>query len=431
MDREGLRALTRDALDHLYEEPLLQQHPLAELLVPEASAASRGLALRRALVAAIQQFRPPHTIALISPVWRRYRSLCQRYIEGKTFKEIAEGETISARQAVRDHHEALETLLDAIWAAYGRAREPATAPSEPATVASASVQPDDAMGLEGELLRLSNGGAGATREPIRLDEVLADALVVLQPLVSTLGTTLERKVPATLPQVTVDRSMLRQALLNVLSYAVERSSGGKITIEANPGASEVELLIAATGWREPLGDAAEEGARLAISRRLVEVEGGELDERFVEGRGLVVRLAFPVAPAATVLVVDDNPDLARLFRRYLSGTRYQIVQATTGQRALELASELHLIAITLDLMMPSQDGWELLQSLLRDPVTTRPPIVVCSVLPARALALAVGASHFLAKPVTQEALLAVLASCQSETLERLQAWPQAARQLGD
>lgn len=283
------------------------------------------------------------------------------------------------------------------------------------------------MGLEGELLRLSSGGAGGNREPIRLDEELADALVVLQPLVSILGTTVECSVPATLPHVTVGRSMLRQALLNVLSYAVERSSGGKITVEANPGAGGVELLITATGWREPLGEAAEEGARLAISRRLVEVEGGELEGRYDEGTGAVVRLVFPVAPAATVLVVDDNPDLARLFRRYLAGTKYQVVQATTGQRALELAGELHLIAITLDLMMPSQDGWELLQSLLRDPVTRGPPIVVCSVLPARALALAVGASHFLAKPVTREALLAVLASCQSEILECLQARPQAAR----
>jgi|SRR5579859_829833 len=431
MDREGLRALARGALDHLYEEPLLHQHPLAELLVPEASAADRGVALRRALVDAIQQFRPPHTIALISPVWRRYRSLCQRYLEGKTFKEIAEGETISVRQAVRDHHEALETLLDALWAAYGRAREPAPTQRELTPVMSASAQLEDTMGLEGELLRLSSGGAGGNREPIRLDEALADALVVLQPLVRTLGTTVECRVPATLPHVTVGRSMLRQALLNVLSYAVERSSGGKVTVDANPGAGAVELLVTATGWREPLGEAAEEGARLAISRRLMEVEGGELEGRYNEGTGAMVRLVFPVSPAATVLVVDDNPDLPRLFRRYLAGTEYQIVQATTGQRALELADELHLIAITLDLMMPSQDGWELLQSLLRDPVTLGPPIVVCSVLPARALALAAGASHFLAKPVSREALLAVLASCQSEILERLQARPQAARQLGD
>jgi CheY-like chemotaxis protein len=123
-------------------------------------------------------------------------------------------------------------------------------------------------------------------------------------------------------------------------------------------------------------------------------------------------LAFPVAPGATVLVVDDNPDLARLFQRYLVGTKYQVVSATTGQRALELASELHPIAITLDLMMPSQDGWELLQNLLRGPQTRGMPVIVCSVLPSRALALALGASQFLAKPVTRESLLAVLASCQ-------------------
>ena len=409
MDRDGLRALVRDALDYLYQEPLLQQHPLAELLVPEASVAGRGAGLRRALVDAIQQLRPPHTIALVSPVWRRYRSLCLRYLEGKTFKQIAEGEAISVRQAVRDHQEALKSLLDVLWAAHCRGREPAPVRGDLAPVTAAPDQPDDTTGLEGELLRFSSGEAGGNREPARLDEVLADALAVLQPLLRALGTSIECSVPATQSRVGMDRSMLRQALLNVLSYAVERSLGGTVVISAAEG----ELLITASGWRETFGEAPDERARLAISRRLVEVEGGGLEARSDEGGGAGVRLVFPVAPAATVLVVDDNPDLARLFRRYLVGTNYQIVQATTGQRALELVGDLHLIAITLDLMMPSQDGWELLQNLRGNPATRCPPIVVCSVLPEQALALALGASHFLAKPVTREALLAVLESCQS------------------
>jgi CheY-like chemotaxis protein len=411
MNRDRLRDLVRDALNHLYQEPLLQQHPLAELLVPEVPVAGRGVALRRVLVDTIQQLRPPHTIALVSPVWRRYHSLCQRYLEGKTFKQIAEAETISVRQAVRDHHGAIEALLDALWVAYSRGHEPSRGRNESAPVAS-SAQPEDAMTLEGELLRFSSGGTGGNRESTRLDEVLADALLVLQPLVSDLRTGVECSVPATLPSVTASRSILRQALLSILSYAVERSSGGKVAIAASMGADGAELWIVASGWREHLGETLEESARLAVGRRLLEVEGGVLEARPGQGGWAGVRLAFPVAPAATVLVVDDNPDLGRLFQRYLVGTNYQVVQAVTGQRALELARELRPIAITLDLMMPSQDGWELLQNLLRGPETRGTPVVVCSVLPGRALALALGASQFLAKPVTRDALLAVLTSCQ-------------------
>ncbi len=413
MDRDGLRDLARDALDHLYEEPLLQQHPLAELLVPEVPVAGRGAALRRALVDAIQQLRPPHTIALASPIWRRYRSLCQRYLEGKSFREIAEAEAIGVRQAGRDHHEALETLLDALWAVYSQSHGLPAARGDSPQVASDSARPEEATPLEGELLRLKSEEAEGSREPSHLAEVLADALVVLQPLVSALGTSIDCSVPASLPLVTASGSILRQALLNVLSYAVERSSGGQVTVRAGVGAEAAELLITASGWPESFGDAGADGARLSISRRLLEVEGGRLEAGPFEDRTAGVRLVLPIAPAATVLVVDDNPDMARLFQRYLVGTNYQIVQATTGQRALELARELRPVAITLDLMMPSQDGWALLQSLLRDPATRGTPVVVCSVLPGQALALAMGASHFLAKPVTQEALLAVLAKCQS------------------
>jgi CheY-like chemotaxis protein len=413
MDHDRLRALTRDALDHLYEEPLLQQHPLAELLVPEAAIAGRGAALRRALVGAIQQFRPPHTVALVSPVWRRYRSLCQRYLEGKTFKEIAESETISVRQAVRDHHEAVETLVDALWAVYARSHQSALVDHALAMIPSQSHQLEDTTALDGELRRFTAGGSASSRGPTRLDNVLADALAILQPLVSAQGTKLECDVPATLPAVTVDRSMLRQALLNVLSYAVERSPAGKVAVTAGVGAQGAELSVMASGWDEPPGMTSEESARLAISRRLLEVEGGGLDVMFGESVGAAVRLTFPVAAVANVLVVDDNPDLARLFRRYLVGTSYQIVQATSGQHALELAAAFRPVAITLDLMMPSQDGWELLQVLLQDPTTRGTPIVVCSVLPGRALALALGASYFLAKPVTQEALVDVLNCCQT------------------
>ena len=413
MDRDGLRSLVRDALDHLYQEPLLNQHPLAQVLAPGASAAGRGMMLRRILVDAIQQLRPPHAMALVSPVWRRYRSLCQRYLEGKTFKQIAEAETISVRQAVRDHHEAVETLLDALWAGYCRVHDPAQARGDSASVGSASDQSEDTAALEGELLRFRSGGGIESREPTRLDEVLADALVMLQPLMTDLGTSVECSVPTAMPAVNVSRSMLRQALLSILSYAVERSSGGNVTIAANAAEDRAELWITASGWREPLAEVSEGTVRLAICRRLLEVEGGQLEARSNAGGSLGVRLAFPLAPTAAVLVVDDNPDVARLFQRFLVGTNYQIVQATTGQRALELASELRPFAITLDLMMPSQDGWELLQDLIRGPATRGTPIIVCSVLPGRALALAQGASHFLAKPVTREALLAVLASCQS------------------
>jgi len=64
-------------------------------------------------------------------------------------------------------------------------------------------------------------------------------------------------------------------------------------------------------------------------------------------------------------------------------------------------------------MLPSVDGYEALQSLRSDPVTANVPVIVCTVLQQRDLALSLGATEFLAKPVTQGDLLAALDRCWS------------------
>jgi CheY-like chemotaxis protein len=110
----------------------------------------------------------------------------------------------------------------------------------------------------------------------------------------------------------------------------------------------------------------------------------------------------------TVLVVDDNEDILELFRGYLTPHRYRVVTAQTAHDALDLARGLKPYAITLDLMMPDEDGWDLLQILLNQPDTQHIPIVVCSVLKQKELALSLGASAFLEKPISEEALTSAL-----------------------
>src|SRR5579884_246970 len=126
----------------------------------------------------------------------------------------------------------------------------------------------------------------------------------------------------------------------------------------------------------------------------------------------VAQLTLPTAETPVVLVVDDNADVLSLFRRYL-GTLYDVHPATNGEQALRLAGQVHPDVITLDVMMPSQDGWEVLQMLKNDPSTAHIPVVVCSVLRERELALSLGAAEFLAKPVTAEHLRAALQRCST------------------
>jgi CheY-like chemotaxis protein len=109
-----------------------------------------------------------------------------------------------------------------------------------------------------------------------------------------------------------------------------------------------------------------------------------------------------------VLVVDDNPDMAHLYRRYLGGTRYSLQHVNLGASAQEAIELYHPDVVVLDVMLPDIDGWELLTRLHEHPTTRTLPVIICSVMPERQLALALGARYFLAKPVTRAAFIAAL-----------------------
>jgi CheY-like chemotaxis protein len=109
-----------------------------------------------------------------------------------------------------------------------------------------------------------------------------------------------------------------------------------------------------------------------------------------------------------VLVVEDNEDVIQLFQNYLSKNDYRMVNARNGGEALAKAKTLQPFAITLDVMIPDPDGWTVLQTLHNQLETRHIPVVVCTVLSARALAMSLGAAGFLEKPVTEQDLLAIL-----------------------
>ena len=119
---------------------------------------------------------------------------------------------------------------------------------------------------------------------------------------------------------------------------------------------------------------------------------------------------MPRRMTRTVLVADDNDDILDLFERYLTGHGYTMLTARDGAETIALAKRCLPDAITLDLMMPQQDGWDVLVTLTNRPETQHIPVIVCSVLGAKALSLSLGASLFLEKPVSEQSLLSALAA---------------------
>jgi CheY-like chemotaxis protein len=79
-----------------------------------------------------------------------------------------------------------------------------------------------------------------------------------------------------------------------------------------------------------------------------------------------------------------------------------------GQEAIEKARALRPLAVTLDIMLPGVDGWEVLRALKSSPATRDIPVVVVSVMDNRSLGIALGADDYLVKPLDRQALLDAL-----------------------
>ncbi|MFZ1770742.1 MAG: response regulator, partial [Caldilinea sp.] len=150
-----------------------------------------------------------------------------------------------------------------------------------------------------------------------------------------------------------------------------------------------------------------EGVALTVAQSLLAAQHGRLtlDET---PQAWAAEIMLPTAQTPTVLIIDDNRTLIELFRRYLAGHRVVVAGAGSGDEALAWLRQSAAQAVVLDVMMPHQDGWEVLQALRKEPALAATPIIVCSVLREHDLALSLGASDTLVKPVSQPALLDVL-----------------------
>jgi len=423
-DFASFARLVHEAYAHLYDRAFLQEHPLARRLYGATPSAAERL--HRTLVDAIEWLRPLGAAAPSSAERRRYRHLQLRYLEGATPERIARDLLVSARQARRDHGEAVDEVARLLWRRVVGAEPPSAAepaPPEPAPPVARGPSPRAAGGLDAEISKLAAADAAT---PAQVEEVIRGVVQTVSRLAEAHGVRVSVDVQQPLAGVGASRTVLRQILLNLLSDAIVRHPGAALQVGASGREGAVDVLVGAsrpaaastpTGT-EPTGSAAgplegkPEGEAaadaLGVTRRLARTQGIELADVPWPG-GFAIRLTLPTVATRTLLVVDDNPDVALLFRRYLADPTYRLVQARSAERALRLARELQPDVVFLDVLMPSTDGWEILQALRAEPATASVPVVVCSVLPDRALSLSLGVSDFLPKPVTRAALLEVLA----------------------
>ncbi len=188
---------------------------------------------------------------------------------------------------------------------------------------------------------------------------------------------------------------------------------------------------------------------LAITYKMVEILGGRISVESEVGKGSVFEITIPVQSPAedklrrlfktdsdklaleltddrqnldadkrTVLVIDDEEEAVYILRQYLHENGFQVIFPQNGENVFELARRYRPFAITLDLLMPDQSGWDVLDILQTNPDTRDIPVIVASVLPEEQKALRRGAAGYLQKPVEPKKLAELLASLEERTTKK-------------
>jgi signal transduction histidine kinase/DNA-binding response OmpR family regulator/CHASE3 domain sensor protein len=122
-----------------------------------------------------------------------------------------------------------------------------------------------------------------------------------------------------------------------------------------------------------------------------------------------------------VLAVDDDPDILTLIRGTLEDSDYQVIGLLDARKVLETVRRLRPYAVTLDVMMPEMNGWQILQQLKSDPVTAGIPVIMLTVVSDRSAGYVLGASEYLIKPVERPVLLKTLDRLAQRRIAQVQA----------
>ncbi|MCP4698284.1 MAG: response regulator [Gammaproteobacteria bacterium] len=320
------------------------------------------------------------------------------------------------------------------------------------------------LGLINNVLDISKIEAGKMdlyNEVFDITNMVNSVLSTTHPLVEKKANTLEVVCADDIGTMETDLTKVRQILLNLLSNACKFTENGVIKLLVHKERQEEDVWCVFKVGDSGIGMTPKQlaklfkaftqadasttrkyggtGLGLVISKRFVEMMGGDVTVESEPGKGTVFTLRLPertseasaepvaVAPPvaetahpakptlkqeSTVLVVDDDSIVRDLLEHHLHALGYKTVIAESGEEGIRKARELHPDIITLDIMMPDMDGWTVLSTLKSEPNLADIPVVMLSMVEDRSIGYSLGAADYLTKPVKREELAAVLSKYQ-------------------
>src|SRR5258706_851512 len=384
-----------DCLTHLYDFMFLQDHPLVEALVPEIKGPNRIQVFREIINNCVESLRPSPELETQPKVSRLYNILRLRYIRQQTVQQVLLNLSLSERQFYRDHPRAIQIVSHMLWE-----QMTGEAIQEPITrieTEVASVQSE----VERARIELTSARVG-------IRSLLDGALLVTQSLVDQRQVSITNDTSNDISIADSDRTIVRQILITILSQLIACSTRIEIADELVDRYCRITFTI---NLRQPqfsdLQAISGEQPEHETLRVLVKSIEGEVTSGLIGTHAAHVTLQIPLRQTI-VLVIDDNPGMVNLFRRYLTGHPYHIIVTADSHQAIELARRIKPQLIILDVMLPQQDGWEILQNLKNHPTTLNIPVLVCSVLELPDVAVSLGANVYLKKTPSRIEFLRVL-----------------------
>ncbi|BAZ44269.1 Cache sensor hybrid histidine kinase [Chondrocystis sp. NIES-4102] len=308
--------------------------------------------------------------------------------------------------------------------------------------------------LINDILDLSKIEAGRMElylETFEIKSLIAETVCTIEPLIEKNSNTLKCNIAENLPMMHADVTKVRQSLFNLLSNASKFTHNGTITLDISVDTiedhSDVIFQVTDTG----IGMNSEQvsklfqaftqadasttrkyggtGLGLAITKKFCQMMGGDISVVSELGAGSCFTINLPIEviernkqPANqpnqilepevnnksvncnTILVIDDDPTIHDLLRRFLGKKGFEVKTASTGEEGIQLAKTLQPEAITLDVMMPGMDGWSVLTSLKAHPQTADIPVIMMTMIDDQNLGYALGATEYLLKPIDSKKL---------------------------
>ena len=301
------------------------------------------------------------------------------------------------------------------------------------------------LGLINDILDLSKVEAGQME--LRLTrfsvaDLAGQVLATAEPLAARKHITLQLET-AGADQIVADDGKLKQMILNLVSNAIKFTpEGGTVIIAAAQLLDRMVISVADNG----IGIAEKDlkriftefqqvdsgsnrtqqgtGLGLALTRSFAALHGGEVRVESELGKGSRFTIDIPIdshpghtAAAAgvtevagdvsipLVLIVEDDPASAELLARQIARGGFRTKVARTGAEAMAMVDKLKPDAITIDVLLPDIDGWEILKRLKANHETNRIPVILVSIVDNRELGAALGASDYFVKPVDAKELV--------------------------